>query len=467
MQADRLFAPESTQEICMRLRSTFGSALLLFLSAHTAPAQVEPQAGEWKTWVLSSGSQMRLPPPPDYTATPGELQAVRDAMAAADPTALQQVTFWDTGSPAYRWINAAQSQLLTRNIGGPASTRAMSLVAVAIYDATIAAWDSKYVYNRPGPAQSDPTLRPLVNASGAPSYPSEHAVAAGAAAAVLSYLYPDAAATFQSMAQQAAQSRVNAGASFPSDVQAGLQLGAAVGAAVVAYGQADGSSAAFTGSFPPTPGKWSGASPTAPTAGSWKPWALNTAGDLRPGPPPASGSADATAQFAMVKSESLSADMLHTTWFWQPSFTQPWIDLLNRKIFEYGLNDNAPRAAREYAVAMVAQHDAILACWDAKYVYLEPRPIMADPSITPQYSTPTHPGYPSGHACAGGSLGAAVSYLFPNDGENFTAMGQQAGMSTFFAGVHTPLDVTTGLNLGASVAQQVINRAKQDGANPQ
>ena len=44
-------------------------------------------------------------------------------------------------------------------------------------------------------------------------------------------------------------------------------------------------------------------------------------------------------------------------------------------------------------------------------------------------------------------------------------MGMQAGMSTFFAGVHTPLDVSAGLSLGQAVAQQVVNHAKQDGAN--
>jgi hypothetical protein len=44
-------------------------------------------------------------------------------------------------------------------------------------------------------------------------------------------------------------------------------------------------------------------------------------------------------------------------------------------------------------------------------------------------------------------------------------MGTQAGMSTFLAEVHTQLDVNTGLNLGASVAQQVVAYAQQDGAD--
>ena len=447
----------------MRLHSSCG--FLLFLITSTAPAQIEPQAGGWKTWVLSSGSQMRLPAPSDSSTTPQELPAVRAAVAAADATALAKVAYWDSGSPAYQWINAASNQLLARNIGGPASTRALALVSVALYDSMVAAWDSKYAFNRPRPSTADPTIQPLVSTLNSPSYPSEHAVAAGAAAAVLSYLYPDSAAMFQSMAQEAAQSRVTAGASFPSDVQAGLQLGAAVGAAVVQWGQADGSDAPANGTFPPTPGKWTGTNAVAPGAGLWAPWVLNSASDLRPGPPPAVDSTDGIAQFAAVKNLMRTTDMNHTVWFWQPSFTTPWLDVISRKIFEYRLDTDAPRAARIYAIAMVAQHDATLACWDAKYVYLEPRPIQADPTIVTVYATPNHPGYPSGHACVGGSLGTAVSYLFPSDPQDFAAMGTQAGMSTFFAEIHTQLDVNTGLNLGSAVGQQVVAHAKQDGAD--
>ncbi len=439
------------------------SFLCVFIAV-SASAQVEPQAGGWKTWVLSSGSQLRLPPPP---AASTELQAVRSAMAGADANALARVAYWDAGSPAYQWIAAASNQLVTRNIGGPASTRALALVGVALYDSMIAAWDSKYAYDRPRPNAVDPSLQPLVSTLNSPSYPSEHAVAAGAAAAVLSYLYPDAAAGFASMAQEAAQSRVIAGASFPSDAQAGLDLGAQVGAAVIQWAKADGSDAQVSGTYPPTPGKWSGTNAVAPGAGQWKPWALNSTSDLRPGPPPGFDTTEGAAQLAAVKNVVRTADMNHTVWFWQPSFTTPWLDLLGRKIFEYRLDTNAPRAARAYAIAMVAQHDAILACWDAKYVYLEQRPIQADPTIVTAYATPNHPGYPSGHACAGGALGTAVSYLFPAHPQDFTAMGTNAGMSTFFAEIHTQFDVTTGLDLGGAAAQQVVARAQQDGADGQ
>ena len=96
---------------------------------------------------------------------------------------------------------------------------------MAIYDATIAAWKSKYFYNRTRPSEVDPTLATAVATPGSPSYPSEHAAAAGAAATVLAYFFPDEASSFQAMAEEAAQSRVQAGVQFPSDSSAGLELG--------------------------------------------------------------------------------------------------------------------------------------------------------------------------------------------------------------------------------------------------
>ena len=72
-----------------------------------------------------------------------------------------------------------------------------------------------------------------------PSYPSEHAATAGAAAAVLSYFFPDEAAAFQAMAEEAAESRVLAGLQYPSDSAAGLELGRKVAEQVLAAATAD------------------------------------------------------------------------------------------------------------------------------------------------------------------------------------------------------------------------------------
>ena len=339
------------------------------------------------------------------------------------------------------------------------------MVAAAISDATIAAWDSKYAYNRPHPSSLDPAIAPVVAVPQSPSYPSEHAATAGAAAAVLSYLFPDQASKLSETAYRAAMSRVMAEIAFRSDVLSGLDMGESVGRAVVAYAQQDGSNEQFTGSYPPMPGIWSSPNPVTPLAGSWKPWVLASASDLRFGPPPAFGSDAANAQYAMDKNLNRTNTTNHLAWFWQPGFFQPWLQQVDLEMFQNHLDSNPPRAARAYAYETIAQHDATLACWDSKYTYLELRPSQADPAITTLFANPQHPGYPSGHACASGASAAIMSFLFPADLQPFSQMASDAGISTFDAGIHTQFDVSHGLSLGASVGQKVVARAQSDGAN--
>jgi hypothetical protein len=116
--------------------------------------QLEPGAGGWRTWVLDSGSQVRPPAPPDRAATRSEIDALRAMAADRDPAALDQISYWDSGAPGYRWNEIAIAQGLKDGIA-IAVYRVLALVNVAIYDATVAAWDAKYVYNRPRPSETD------------------------------------------------------------------------------------------------------------------------------------------------------------------------------------------------------------------------------------------------------------------------------------------------------------------------
>ena len=88
-------------------------------------------------------------------------------------------------------------------IGPHGNDRMMALLNVAIYDATIAAWDSKYAHNRRRPTEIDPTLATAMSNPRSPSYPSEHAVVAGAASVVLGYVMPDDAQLFAAKAEEA------------------------------------------------------------------------------------------------------------------------------------------------------------------------------------------------------------------------------------------------------------------------
>src|SRR5918912_1453685 len=67
-----------------------------------AGGQVEPNAGNWRTWVISSGRDYRVPPPPNPAETQAELRSLADLIGKNDAQAQQQIAFWDAGTPAYR-----------------------------------------------------------------------------------------------------------------------------------------------------------------------------------------------------------------------------------------------------------------------------------------------------------------------------------------------------------------------------
>src|SRR5262245_50681753 len=211
------------------------------------PPQIEPQAGQWKTWVITTGSQFRLPPPPHGSAQVAEVRNLIARADQRDAAALSAISFWDAGPPGYRWNEIAANLLVRNNITGPRSARVLSLMNVAIYDATIAAWDSKYIYSRRRPSEVSSRVDPAIPVPNSPSYPSEHAAAASAAAAVLGYLFPNDAQTFADQAQECGESRLNAGVQFPSDVSAGMELGRKVAELVIARAKNDGYDAVVNG----------------------------------------------------------------------------------------------------------------------------------------------------------------------------------------------------------------------------
>ena len=432
---------------------------MLAAAGGTANAQSEPPESTWPTWVLSSGRQFRLDAPAAYGDPTNELNWLRDFMADADANALGQVAYWDAGPPSYRWMQIAMQELTSRNVGPTLSTRALALVGAAMHDATVATWDSKYTFNRKRPSEQDAAIIPRVAIPSSPSYPSEHAATAAAASRVLGFLFPDKARTFQSLAEEAARSRLYAGVQYPSDMTAGLNLGGSVGDVVVAHARQDGSDMASSASFPPAAGVWGNSNAVTPLAGQWQPWVLTSASELRPAAPPAAGSAEAAAQVNAVKTQGRDNVTTHSAWFWQPSFITPWLETVHREIFEHHWDMNPPQAARAYALAAIAQHDATLACWDTKYAYLEQRPAMVDPDIIPLFANPAHPGFPSGHACASGSIAVVLESLFPADANTMDAQALDAGMSTFYAGIHTRYDVEAGLALGRAVGQNVVRKA--------
>src|SRR5436309_14368280 len=145
-----------------------------------------------------------------------------------------------------------------------------------MYDATVAAWDSKYTYNRPRPSELDPTLKTRLPTPRSPSYPSEHAATAAAAAGVLAYFFPAEAASFQSLAEEAGKSQLYAGLQFPTDYMAGMDLGRRVAERVIERARQAGSDGVWTGTVPTGKCMWVGTNPGNVTGPTWKPILLSS-----------------------------------------------------------------------------------------------------------------------------------------------------------------------------------------------
>ena len=438
-----------------------------------ACGQIEPGAGDWKTWVISSGSAISVPPPPGEDGTRAELNQLRALAEGRNAAILDAIDFWNAGSPSYRWVDYAVPYIIgpATPLGrrGPDGSRQLALVMAAIYDAIIATWHWKYVYKRLRPAEVGGELSTVVATPNSPSYPSEHAAAGRAAAEVLAYLYPADADAFRKRAADSAQTRVQAGVQFPSDVAAGLELGRKVGEAVVNHGKNDNHTAPWDGVIPQGAWYWTGTNPVTPAAGKWKPWVLTSGSEFRPAEPPRRGR-DAQFQTDLYEVVNFKPTFAQKAQAFEAQtdtgVTLVWYTTASKRLFEERWADNPPRAARAYALMAVAEFDALVATWDAKFLYWQIRPFQASPGFNPLFTTPNHPSYPAAHGGGSGAYSAILAYLFPRDADSINALGDGFAMSRLWAGIHYRTDITVGLALGRQVAGKVINRAKEDGSGP-
>lgn len=257
-------------------------------------ATIEPGAGGWGPWILTSGRALRLPPPPDEKSTAVELRELKRLMVGDDAERLERIRYWDFGSPVHRWNEMLTDMGVRDDVGSAASIRAVTLLNVTIHDALVAAWDSKYTYNRRRPSEDSALLVPEVAIPRSPSYPCEHAVIAGAASTVLAHLFPADAQRFAGAAHEAAWSRVMAGAVYPSDARAGLDLGRAVAAHVLEYAKTIDADE-WAGLAPAGSGIRKGSVPVPVEERGWTFFVLTSTVQGRPGPPPFDAAAYAAA----------------------------------------------------------------------------------------------------------------------------------------------------------------------------
>jgi membrane-associated phospholipid phosphatase len=428
------------------------------------PGGIEANAGAWKTWVIPSGKDFRVPPPPDASVTATELEQLRDLVRRNDPQTYGRIAFWDAGAPGYQWIELVNKRVFTGQPLPPAPHRIYTYMTMAMHDATIATWESKYHYKRPRPKEVDSSLTPVLPTPNSLSYPSEHAAAAGAAATVLAHFLPNEAGALQAMAEEEAQSRVQAGLQFPSDAAAGLELGRRVAARVIAAAKADGSDAKWTGTIQSGPCSWTGTNPGNTTLPAWKPILLSSAGEFRP-PAPADCRSDIVkAQTEAIRKYDRNFVSNSKAYFWQSpaGLMTGWYDYASKWLFEDKTDQNPPRAARAYSLLATVYYDAFIASNDGKFTYWYLRPHQLDSGITALFAAPNFPSYPSNHSVLSTARSEVLAYLFPSRAEFIRMLGKEAGDSRVWAGIHYDIDNQAGVGIGKAVAGKFIAWAKSD-----
>ncbi len=214
-----------------------------------------PELPHWPKvtpFCMETPSAFRLPQPPalDSKEYAEAWTEVRDLGATNSPTRTQEqsdiAVFWSdftyTSSPPGHWNEIAQVVAEEKNLSVIASARLFCILNLALADAGIAAFDSKYHHNfwRPVTSipqadrdgneatESDLDWKPFLLTPSHPEYPSAHSVFSGAAAEVLAKFFgaddipfkigsdsmPDVKrsyTSFSSCAQEISRSRIYGG----------------------------------------------------------------------------------------------------------------------------------------------------------------------------------------------------------------------------------------------------------------
>ncbi len=223
-----------------------------------------PYWGKVRPFVIRTEDYLAKPTP-EFSSSTAQVYHVQalEIVSLSKPLSAENqwiAEFWNddrpglTFSPAGHWL-AIANQVIQKS--RPSIEKALETylkVGIALNDAMVSCWNSKYTYNLERPETYikkyiDPSWRPFSPSPSFPSYPSGHAMMGAAAAAVLTELYgekyrltdrsheglkdfvvkPRSFNSFDEMARENAISRVFLGVHWRFDCEEGLRLGKLIG----------------------------------------------------------------------------------------------------------------------------------------------------------------------------------------------------------------------------------------------
>lgn len=124
---------------------------------------------------------------------------------------------------------------------------------------------------------------------------------------------------------------------------------------------------------------------------------------------------------------------------------------------------NPPYAARAYSYVSVAQYEALKAAWHYKYLYNRKSPYVNDPAVQSLMPETDLPAYPSEDAAMSAVSAEMLKALFPAAVEEITIMAAEQRSAALWSGRASTTDISAGLALGKSVADETKKRAGGDG----
>lgn len=479
------------------------------------PAKTDIDAGTWKPVLLSGPTDFPVAAPaavntPGYVAELNEIKALQKNISAEQQA---KIKYWGAGG-VLRW-NEIMRELVAKynlppyqNADGsypipspanpfsyplfpfanpPYAARAYAYVSAAQYDALVAAWYYKKLYNRPAPYKTDAAIRAQLPQTDLPSYPSEAAVLAGVTAEMMKLLFPGEIANIQQKLEEAKLATIAAGSATRSDIEAGEALGRQVAQKFTARARTDKAGAAVG-----TPTDWAAFETTTAAKGETPWYSLDVpkrppmlplfgrvtpflfdatvTPTLRPGPPPSTNSdqmrTETNEVYEYIKNPS--RENIRIVHFWADgvgTYTPPghWDAIASEDFIQKNFSE--VRWARNMALLNMALMDAAIVCWDVKYFYYNPRPTQMNPAIKTVTGIPNFPSYISGHSTFSGAAAAILGYIVPEKANDYIGMANEASMSRLIGGIHYRSDCQTGLQTGQKVGAYAIARGKADGAD--
>jgi hypothetical protein len=223
------------------------------------------------------------------------------------------------------------------------------------------------------------------------------------------------------------------------------------------------------------------------------PFALQSANQFRPGPPPALTSDSYGNAFNQIKSLGIvnsttaTSDEALTGRFWNGAIQNYWNEI--SQTLSLANNLTTAQNARLFALLNLSFVDDVIAFYDAKYTYNLWRPVTAiragdsdnnletaaDPNWLPEVGkTAPDPSYPGAHAVISAAGAEVLISFFERDRfefnvtsevlpgiersfTSFSSAAEEATLSRIFAGQHFRFDLTVGQRLGRDVADFVLD----------